>query len=266
MPTATKPFACQSLSVQSAANWDSAGDKGLMREFFWDDDMGQALLSGNPPIEIILRRSARARRISLRISWLDGRVTLTLPPRVPEREGLAFASEKEAWIRKSLAAQPDAHDVGIGSVLPIEGVTVPVVAASVRAARLDRGRLLVPNARPGKASLAFLRDMARVRLRAASDRYAVQIGRRVERLTLRDTRSRWGSCSSAGNLMYSWRLIMAPPQVLDYVAAHEVAHLQHMDHSPAFWGVVSRLRPDWKTQRNWLRTEGAALHRFRFSD
>ena len=90
------------------------------------------------------------------------------------------------------------------------------------------------------------------------------LGRKVARLTLRDTRSRWGSCSHEGALMYSWRLIMAPPSVLRYVAAHECAHLVEMNHSPAFWAVVSRLYPGWQRERAWLHAEGAQLHGYRF--
>jgi predicted metal-dependent hydrolase len=92
------------------------------------------------------------------------------------------------------------------------------------------------------------------------------LGRRYTRLTLRDTRSRWGSCSATGALSYSWRLILAPPRVLDYVAAHEVAHLAQMNHSPAFWAEVARLMPDYESPRAWLRREGSALHRYRFGD
>jgi predicted metal-dependent hydrolase len=90
------------------------------------------------------------------------------------------------------------------------------------------------------------------------------LGRRFSRLSLRDTRSRWGSCSSRGGLSYSWRLILAPPDVLDYVAAHEVAHLAEMNHSPAFWALVARLCPGYQAPRGWLRREGAGLHRYRF--
>ncbi|MBT8409041.1 MAG: M48 family metallopeptidase [Alphaproteobacteria bacterium] len=228
--------------------------------------MGQAVLTGNPPIEINLRRSGRARRISLRISRLDGRVTLTLPPRVPEREAMAFASEKESWIRKALAAQPVREEVGPGTVLPFAGTTLRLQAARVRAARADGDTLLVPQGREAKAALAFLREAARRRLLAASEGFAGELGHSVSRITLRDTRSRWGSCSSAGHLMYSWRLVLAPPDVLDYVAAHEVAHLQQMDHSPRFWDLVERLKPGWKAQRDWLRREGPDLHRFRFGN
>lgn len=123
----------------------------------------------------------------------------------------------------------------------------------------------MPPGRPaGPAVLAALKCLARDRLAEASDRHATAIGRKVGRITLRDTRSRWGSCTSEGNLMYSWRLILAPPEVLDYVAAHEVAHLVHMDHSRAFWAQVERLMPGHKSARDWLRREGTGLHRWRF--
>ncbi|MBE0554766.1 MAG: M48 family metallopeptidase, partial [Rhodobacteraceae bacterium] len=94
--------------------------------------------------------------------------------------------------------------------------------------------------------------------------YAGLLGRRVTGITLRDTRSRWGSCTAAGRLMFSWRLIMAPPAVLDYVAAHEAAHLVEMNHSPAYWAVVGRIFPGWQAQRGWLRRHGPGLHALRF--
>ncbi|MEL6678764.1 MAG: M48 family metallopeptidase, partial [Pseudomonadota bacterium] len=93
---------------------------------------------------------------------------------------------------------------------------------------------------------------------------AARLGRRPGRSTLRDTRSRWGSCTSEGHIMLSWRLLLAPPQVLDYVVAHEVAHLQEMNHSPAFWSVVRDLCPDYERHRRWLHQHGADLHRYRF--
>ena len=119
-------------------------------------------------------------------------------------------------------------------------------------------------AHDGLRAGAFLKHLARDRLTAASDRYATQIGCRYTRVTLRDTRSRWGSCTADGGLMYSWRLIMAPPEVLDYVAAHEVAHLAEMNHSPAFWAVVARLMPGYAARRRWLKQHGQSLHAHRF--
>ena len=230
--------------------------------------MGQHFLPGNPPVELILRRSARARRISLRVSSLDGRVTLTLPRGVAEAEALAFAREKEAWLRKHLDKRQSDVTVGFGAVLPVEGVLREVVPGAGRAVRLLEDRLEVPGApeRVGTRLAAWLKHLARDRLAAASDDYAAQIGRGYNRISLRDTRSRWGSCTADGGLMYSWRLILAPPEALDYVAAHEVAHLQEMNHSPAFWAVVERLCPNYETHRRWLRHEGTGLHRYRFGN
>ncbi|MBT8416114.1 MAG: M48 family metallopeptidase [Silicimonas sp.] len=226
--------------------------------------MGQLTLPGNPPVEILLRRSARAKRLSLRVSQLDGRVTLTLPNGVSNRQATDFASEKSDWIANALSKHAAPVEVGPGVSIPVEGVSRRIIAGEGRSARLLPGTITAPEGRAGKTVLALLRHMARDRLAEAVDRYGAEVGRDVGRLTLRDTRSRWGSCSSDGNLMFSWRLILAPAEVLDYVAAHEVAHLVHMDHSAAFWGVVREICPGFETPRKWLRTEGAGLHRYRF--
>ena len=228
--------------------------------------MGVLILDGNPPVEVLLRRSAQARRLSLRISRLDGRATLTLPTRVPEREGMAFVRERESWLRKHLSAIEPEMPVEIGATVLFEGADVPVIAGPVKRATLKSGALMVPDdpGKVGKRVVAFMKLRARDALADASDRYAAALGRPYNRISLRDTRSRWGSCSSAGDLMYSWRLIMAPRSVLEYVAAHEVAHLQHMDHSDRFWGVVNDLFPNHKACRKWLRNNGGALHRVRF--
>ncbi len=228
--------------------------------------MGQHVLPGNPPIEVTLRRSARARRISLRVSSLDGRVTLTMPRGLPEREGLDFARTKRDWLTKQLTRQEPEVQVEIGAVLPVEGLLMPLVSGTGRRVLAHEGRLLVPGPPDNAAARvqAWLRTLARERLVVASDRYAAALGRRYGRITLRDTRSRWGSCTADAGLMYSWRLILAPPEVLDYVAAHEVAHLQEMNHSPAFWSLVAQLLPDYAAPRKWLRVNGSTLHRYRF--
>lgn len=228
--------------------------------------MGRLILDGNPPVEVLLRRSARARRLSLRISRLDGRATLTLPTRVPEREGRAFLNEREDWLRKHLDAIEPEVRAHIGGMVLFRGADLPLVSGDVKRARLVDGALVLPDdpAMVGKRVAAFLKLQARDALADASDRYSAALGRPYGKISLRDTRSRWGSCSSAGDLMYSWRLVMAPPQVLDYVAAHEVAHLQHMDHSDRFWGCVDRLFPNHKACRKWLRLHGNTLHRVRF--
>lgn len=224
------------------------------------------LLPGLPPVDITLRRSARARRFSLRVSRLDGRVTLSLPPGARESEAMAFVRQQEPWIRRALADLPQTAPVGLGAVIPVEGRLLRLDAGLGRLIRIDGDSLLVPGAaaQAGVRAAAYLKTLARDRLTEASDRYAQMIGRPYSRLTLRDTRSRWGSCTADGALMYSWRLVMAPPAVLDYVAAHEVAHLAEMNHSPAFWAVVARLVPGYALHRRWLKQHGQALHGHRF--
>lgn len=227
--------------------------------------MGHAVLPGNPPIDITLRRSGRARRLSLRVSGLDGRVTLTLPPRVTETEALRFARSREGWIRKALEGQERPAPVVAGTQLIVAGKEMAVTEGP--RPRLGEGAIQVaPGRSAGPQVAALLKALARERVVAAADLHAARLGRPYGRVTVRDTRSRWGSCSPAGDLMLSWRLILAPPDVLDYVVAHEVAHLEHMDHSAAFWSVVARLRPDFEEPRSWLRHNGQGLHRWRFAD
>jgi predicted metal-dependent hydrolase len=230
--------------------------------------MSEHILQGAPNVPLTLRRSGRARRISLRISQLDGRVTLTMPNGVPEDEALAFARQKEAWIRSHLDRREEDVLIGVGSEVPVGGVAHQVVQGAGRRVVIGDGVIAVPGdeARMGARLQGHFKQMARVRLVHASDMYAERLGKSYARISIRDTRSRWGSCSSAGTLMYSWRLIMAPDVVLDYVAAHEVAHLAEMNHSKAYWAGVSRIFGDYKPARTWLRTHGNDLHRYRFSE
>jgi predicted metal-dependent hydrolase len=215
--------------------------------------MSDPHLPGDPAIPLILRRSAQAKRISLRISQLDGRVTLTMPKRLAEREAMDFARSKEPWIRKHLEARGDDVAVGLGSEVPLGGKMYKIVAGTGRGVQITPEGIFVPGPaeRVGKRLGAYLREIARDRLAGASDDYAVLLGRSYNRLSLRDTRSRWGSCTSDGGLMYSWRLVMAPAEVLDYVAAHEVAHL-------------TRIYGDYAAPRGWLRSHGSTLHRYKF--
>ncbi|MBK0326231.1 M48 family metallopeptidase [Rhodobacteraceae bacterium F11138] len=226
--------------------------------------MAEHLLPGAPPVTVTLRRSGRARRITLRISQLDGRVTLTLPTGVPESEAMEFARSKEGWIRGHLESRSQPTVVGLGAMIPIEGDRYRVVAAQGRRVQVGNGEIAVPQDAPARRLAGWLRELARDRLVDASDRYSALLGRPYARITLRDTRSRWGSCTSQGALMYSWRLILAPPEILQYVAAHEVAHLAEMNHSAAFWSTVERLHGPYKTQRQWLRRNGNELHSFVF--
>ena len=187
---------------------------------------------------------------------------MTVPRSVSLREANGFAREKADWIARAVGRVHAPVEISPGANVPLEGTLREIVPASGRSAKVEGQTLLLPEGRELPALVALLKHLARDRFAERVPYHAEALGRRYGRITLRDTRSRWGSCSSAGNLMFSWRLIMAPPEVLDYVAAHEVAHLAHMDHSSAFWRVVEQLCPDHKQHRKWLRAEGNALHRY----
>lgn len=204
--------------------------------------------------------------MTLRVSSLDGAVSLTVPRGVPDRTALSFVREKADWIAEQRARLPGQLRVGIGMELPLLGVPHLVVPGTGRAVRLGTAEIAVPADRPAARLAGFLKQRARDSLAAASDRYAARLGRGYSAIALRDTRSRWGSCSSQGRLMFSWRLVMMPQDVLDYVAAHEVAHLEQMNHSRAFWDAVTRIHGPYAAPRGWLRTHGSAFHRFKFED
>lgn len=227
--------------------------------------MADRLAVGDPPIEIALRRRKNARRLTLRLTR-DGAV-MTLPNRAPLSEAADFARKQEQWLRRAMAKIPGPVAVTHGATIPFMGEPFEIVTGPGRQCKLVDFTIAV-GGQPDQAGprlQAWMKEQARARLLAASDHYAAQIGKSFGRLSLRDTRSRWGSCTTEGNLMYSWRLIMAPPEVLDYVAAHEVAHLQEMNHSRAFWDIVTEICPDWKSHRDWLRQSGADLHRYQFT-
>jgi len=228
----------------------------------------EIFLEGDPPVAVSLRRSAQARRLSLRVSKLDGRVSLTMPKRGSEREAIAFLHSKERWLRKHLAAQSPMVKVGLGAQVPLGGEMFELVQGTRRGVALGDGQIAVGGEadKVGTKLQAYMKAQARLVLHREAAHYADKLGKPFGRLTLRDTRSRWGSCSSEGNLNFSWRLIMAPPAVLSYVAAHEVAHLAEMNHSDRFWSVCQTLFGPYEAERRWLRIEGSALHQYRFKD
>lgn len=221
----------------------------------------------DPPAEVEVLRRAGSRRLTLRVDPVSGAARVTAPPRATLAEIRMFLMRQSDWLRAAQARVPDTIAVTDGAVLPVEGVphVIHRVPDGRRAARLTGGILTVGGKGPaGPMVAAWLKLRARDALLPAVERHAAALGRRFTAVALRDTRSRWGSCSSSGVLSFSWRLAMAPPEVLDYVAAHEVAHLAEMNHAPRFWAVVARLMPEYERRRRWLKTEGRGLHRYLF--
>ncbi len=212
-----------------------------------------------------LRRHVRAKRMTLRVSAVDGAARLTLPKRSSLRSARRFLQDQEEWLRGHMGKTPARQVIRPGLQISLEGE--PFLLASHGAARvvLAPGKIFLPRARPaGKALEGFIKARARVVITNLAEADATALGRRFGKISLRDPRSRWGSCNSDGNLMFSWRLLLAPKQVLRYVVAHEVAHLSEMNHAPAFWAEVARLMPEYEASRRWLKANGGQLHRFDF--
>jgi len=186
--------------------------------------------------------------------------------RASQQDAVGFAQEKESWLRRALEQRLEFRVPAFGDSIPIEGQERRIAPAWGKRPAIEGDRLMLPGTdETVPATLrAFLKVLARDRLTARAHHFADRLEARIRRITLRDTRSRWGSCSAQGNLMFSWRLVMAPPKVLSYVAAHEVAHLREMSHAPAFWRIVGELMPEYREPRDWLRQNGHLLHRFGF--
>jgi len=218
-----------------------------------------------------LRRHRRARRYTLRIAAATREVILTMPPRGSVKEARAFAQKHGAWIAARLGRLPEAVRFADGIVVPLRGQPHRIAHRANM-----RGTVWIETAGGGERIICvageaphvdrrvgdFLRREARRALEAASRRFAAELGVSVRRVSVRDQTSRWGSCSTTGVLSYSWRLILAPDFVLDYLAAHEVAHLVEMNHSPRFWRLVRGLYPDHERAKVWLDVHGGDLHRY----
>ncbi|MEL7464267.1 MAG: SprT family zinc-dependent metalloprotease [Pseudomonadota bacterium] len=229
--------------------------------------MTERIALDDPETEVVLRRSARARRITLTVPRNGDAPRVTAPPRVSAAEIRMFLLRQADWLREALARAPEIEIVTAGVRLPVAGRELLVIREDGprRPPRIAGDRLILSGTAPAAPRIAaWLKERARAALLPIVEDSAEAIGARFGRVSLRDPKGRWGSCSSKGDLNFSWRLAMAPPAVLDYVAVHEAAHLREMNHGPRFWALVERLRPDWRDQRNWLRDDGAALHRFRF--
>lgn len=226
-------------------------------------------------VKVALRRHPSARRLTLRVRTATRDVALTAPPHVSFATASDFVARHGDWVRARLVRLPSTVPFAPGESVPLRGV--PHLIVHRPAARgtcweeeaADGMRLLcVAGEEPHVARrvLDYLKRLARAELKAAVARHAAALRVTVGPITLRDTSSRWGSCSADGKLSFSWRLILAPPSVLDYLAAHEVAHRLEMNHGPHFWRHVERIYPDRRTAEAWLRANGAGLHRFGAED
>ena len=218
-----------------------------------------------------IRRHRQARRYTLRVHTASREVILTMPPRGSVREAKEFAQKHGGWIAARLRRLPEGVPFADGTMVPLRGVPHrivhrPGVRGIVWAETGSDGEavLCVAGQQPhvGRRVSDFLRREALRDLETASHSAAEKLGVAVKRISVRDQASRWGSCSTTGMLSYSWRLILAPPFVLEYLAVHEVAHLIEMNHSPRFWRLVHGICADAHRAKVWLDVHGGDLHRF----
>lgn len=227
-----------------------------------------AILVDGAAVPVRVRRSARARAYRLTLDSMQGGLRLSLPARANLKKALAWAQDHEAWVRDQLARQPTITLLADGATFPLEGrdVTIRWIAGATRTIRLEGDRILLggPAESVGPRVQRWLVARARSVLDSESHALARDHGLIVSSVGVGDPRSRWGSCASSGAIRYSWRLILAPPDVRRATVAHELAHLLHMDHSPAFHAAHRRiLGADPRPARAWLRAHGAGLHRYR---
>ncbi len=217
------------------------------------------------PFPHTLVRHRGARRMSLRVA--PAGVRLTVPPRTPAAQIEAFLRASEGWVaeqRGRLPPSPPPLADGDRVAYLDDRLDLVVRGGGARTRVRRAGGALLVSAPAGAgvddAVEAWYRREARAVLAERSRALAERLGAHVASVTVRDPRSRWGSCSSRGRISYSWRLLLAPERVLDHVVAHEVCHLLRPDHSPEFWALVREVDPGTETARRWLREHGPRLH------
>ncbi len=221
---------------------------------------------------VVIKRHSRARRLILRVNERLREVQVTLPDHCEAEEAQAFVQRNIAWIQKKLENLP------IGTAF-VDGAEVPLRGVAHRISFVERnmGREVVSISSEGPVFILsvsggeehgprrlqdWLKKQAKADIVERVNFHAERLQLVPTRISVRDQRSRWGSCSSTGALSFSWRLILAPAFVLDYVAAHEVAHLEEMNHGPNFWKLVEETMPEYEQSQAWLKVHGASLHRY----
>ena len=217
---------------------------------------------------LIIREHARATRMTLRIEPGGRALRMSVPIGISEREIDSFLHRHHGWLASRLNTIPKPTDLEEGASIPIGGIPHRIertgkLRGITSVHEMNGEFVLRVGGAPehlGRRIADYLKKRARLELEPAVERHTEALGRTATGLKVRDTKSRWGSCTSDGRLSFSWRIAMAPDFVLDYLAAHEVAHLQEMNHSPKFWALCKRLCPETDRAKTWLKKNGSALH------
>lgn len=223
-------------------------------------------------LPLTIRHNAQATRMTLRIEPGGRALKMTVPIGLPTREVDAFLDRHRGWLATKLARFSDDDRLEEGATILLRGVPHRIERTGqtrglTEPVLIDGEAVLRVSGAPEhlrRRIADYLKKEARLDLERLVAIHAGRIGRKAKSITLRDTRSRWGSCAADGALNFSWRIVMAPPNVIDYLAAHEVAHLAEMNHGPGFWKICASLCPEMETARKWLSRNGTMLHAIDF--
>ena len=213
--------------------------------------------------EIKIVKSATAKKLNLRIDERHRIPILTIPRFCSNRKALNFVEQHRDWIKNTLARLPQHQSFSNGSKISIAGQNYTILHnPSQHGIKLENNRLLIGGTPEflHRRVCDFLKKYATTYLHNLSVSIAAKIGHHVHKVTVKETKSRWGSCSSKNNINYNWRIIMAPEFVINYLVSHEVSHLQHPNHSKEFWQCVENLCPNWQEGRHWLKIKGKDLY------
>jgi hypothetical protein len=216
-------------------------------------------------LPIIIRKHPRSQRMVIRYQPLQHSVGLTLPRYVSIRQGLHFVEEKRAWLEQQIRENVRQIPLIHGQAIPMFGREYTIHHTGGRGVVALKGdNILVPGEPEflNRRLREWLKRQTAAEINRIATIKAKTINKKYKKIIMRDTTSRWGSCSHDGNLSFSWRLVFAPFEVLEYVVSHEIAHLKHHNHSQAFWKVVELLYPDHETTQKWLRTKGTILYAY----
>ncbi len=213
------------------------------------------------PILIEPKVHLRSRSMTLRLNLRRKMFTLTMPPFVSQKKVMAFLEKHEAWLYHQQTRLSEISDFSLEKNLTILGISYEIRRDLLRKKGVwaEDSILWIGGTREEDISILlikYLKEVAHAFFTKTSTLYCTQFGLNFERISIRDSSTRWGSCSSRGTLSFSWRLVLTPLSVAQYVCAHEVSHLRHMDHSPLFWKLVEELCPQYKVLRKWLKQNG----------
>ncbi|MGV2122293.1 M48 family metallopeptidase [Agrobacterium vitis] len=230
------------------------------------------LLVAGRPVPLAIRENLRATRITLRIEPGGRGLKMTIPKGVRQGDVNDFIERHRGWLENKLARFSDDTKVRAGGMISLRGVAHRIEHTGqlrgVTQVQMENGEPVIRISglpeHAGRRLSAFLKKEARLDLERLVAIHTGRLGKPSKSLALKDTRSRWGSCSWDGNLSFSWRIVMAPPSVIDYLAAHEVAHLKEMNHGPQFWALCKRLCPGMDEAKSWLKRHGSELHALDF--